>query len=243
MADRKLIIGVGAVPPKKQVPGIAQLGPFTAEQFEQIRKGRITAWPISGNLRAPRNDSLRPLRRVTRVLDGDGNDTGQKIITVMQAPLTVRSASPLIDLTLHQDGQRRALQDFHATLCGYQQAEQLREAWLATHPRTLIIRLVTFAYHDVRDPSYYVGRVNGYTTTPLQSIDPDAPAITGDALKWVVKDAKARQATAKAKQQQEQAARLLAIRIKDAGRRQDPVELRAVAQAANHLADQLEQAA
>ncbi|MDE2104774.1 MAG: hypothetical protein KGL39_46485 [Patescibacteria group bacterium] len=191
VTERRIIIGRGAEPPRKRIGGLAPIEPFMYDEIEKIRRGKLTATLITGALRPPRPDQLKPLRQVVRVLDGDGNETGEMIVSTLQAPITVRTVTPIIDLTILEDVilgdrvRRLALSDEHAKQCGRTSALELRDQWLAKHPRIPLVRVVTFAYHDQRDPAYYVARGNGYTTAPAQSIDREVQAVTGDALAWI----------------------------------------------------------
>lgn len=216
MNQRRIIIGRGALPPRKNVGAVAQIEPFTFEEIEKIRKGRITGTLITGSLRPPQPDSLKPLRRTVRVLDGDGNETGEMTVDTLQAPLTVRTITPIIDLTIIEDVvigdrvRRLALSDEHAKRCGRTNALELRDHWLTKHPRSPLVRLVTFAYHDQRDPAYFVARGNGYTTAPAQAIDREAQAVTGDALEWIAKNA------ATTRKQRQASLRSVGVQLKQA---------------------------
>ena len=239
----------GTPTPTTQQPGLATLGPFTDDQFQLIRTGRMTGWLITANQRPPKPGKLRPLRKLTIIRDGDGNPTGEIRPLRMTAPITITAVSRPIDLTLQHDNltihtrPRLALTDQHAHICGHQTADQLRTTWQTRHPRTPIVRLVEFAYHDTRNPDYYLDTINGYTLTPARSIDPDAPTVPKDAQEWITRNANATDQARTTKTRQDQAARSLAIRLKDAGRRRDPNDIRAIAAAATQLADELEQAA
>lgn len=244
MNQRRIIIGRGPVPPRKQMSAPAPIEPFTFKEIELIQKGKIKGCLITGSLRPPRPDQLKPLRKIVRVLDGDGNETGELQVERLAAPLTIRTVTPVIDLTIIEDViieqrvRRLALRDEHARLCGRRDALELRDHWLTTHPRSPLVRLVTFAYQDQRDPAYFMARGNGYTTAPAQSIDREAQAVTGDALAWIGAQTRAKPLSPMMATKQK---RSLGIQLKEAPN--DPTELRRIAEDVSRLADELDREA
>ena len=147
----------------------ASLPIFTSEQAALIRQGKLTGCLISGVGIAPKPMSLRKLKRIVRVLDGDGVDTGETTVETSSVPLTVLSVSRTLHLS--------SLTDEHARKCGHTTPTALQDAWAAKNPDVLLVRIVEFACGDVRDRQPLMAYRAGETLNPARALDPDAPKV------------------------------------------------------------------
>lgn len=226
----------------------ASLPAFSWDQAALIRQGKLTACLISATGLPPRQDTVRALRRTFRKLDGDGNRLGGNLVEKVtdqvdqdgeklkvRVVLTIKTVSDPLWL-----GQ---LLEPHALLCGYRAAADLEKAWLAAHPRTERVRLITFACGDVRDRDYFIDRTGGYTLSPSLSVDREAPAVTEDAQVWITRNALTKDNSRMAKQRTEECGRSLATRLKEATKRGDLAEIRKVRDEMDALIKNVEEAA
>lgn len=184
------------------------IDPFTQDQIELIRKGKITGALISGSLRPPRLESLRPMRRIVRVLDGDGTDTGLTTIETTSSKLTIRTVSKRLGLD--------ALTGEHARLCGCSSTDELRARWLSRHPRTELVRVVEFRFGDVRDHQPLLQFGAGHTLNPARSPDPTGPVVPFEYQEKLTEAAHLRDIKRKSKRFEVQS---LADRVGDLERR------------------------
>lgn len=166
---------------------------FTREQVALVRAGRITATIIPATRTPPRPDTIQPLwRRHTR---HDENNT--PIDTISEIVYDVQGDRPDEPIRLTIQAVKTTGIEFvdqsDAHACGYKTANALRDAWLAEHPRTFMIRVVRFTVGDLRDKGRWIGwtgRAGGdYTTNPRRAAD-DAEALQASDVALFAKQAR-----------------------------------------------------
>ena len=185
--------------------------------FDLERMGRLRRAPqtLAATLDVPRPQGrerrirssddwrIRGYRTETRVLDGDGRPTSERIrtraMTVAKDPLSgemkpTRAVLTIMgwdDVVVYGDetlSKHRPLTSEDAVACGHLTVDGLRAAWRKEHPSTDLARLYYFKLGNHRDPTLYLaytssmvaGRQGDYTLNAGRA-NRDAGAVLTDA--------------------------------------------------------------
>lgn len=183
---------------------------FDLERITRLRRapqtvaGVLDLRPPDGRERRIRSSDdwrVRGYRIESRVIDGDGTPTGERIrsraTTMARDPLTgemrrCRSVLTVVgweDVTVYGDtplGRYRALSVEDAVICGFAGLSGLRAAWRAEHPSAALARLYHVMMGDRRDKTVWLTptwsmsplRQGDYTTSASKALDRDAPLLT-----------------------------------------------------------------
>ncbi len=153
---------------------------FTAEQVRAIRQGKVTATLVSRH-EPLEPGSVRPLRRRRPCRCGEA--------VVVEQVFDVRPHDERVQVLLTilevRDLELASLTVTDARLCGYRTATELRDAWRAEHPRTDLVRLVTFGLGDLRDRPRFLTSFpafSDYTQSPSEATPREPEALSEDQL-------------------------------------------------------------
>lgn len=220
----------------KPLSATAAIPPFTRSQVEKIQAGAITGTLISATPRPPKLNTVRALRRIVRVLDGEGNQTGDFMIETLATRITITTVTDVLDVLFD-------LTVAHARVCGHRTPVQLRDWWTSKHPRIPTVRLVTFNVGDRRDQAPLLAYGAGATMNPTRSPDPTAPLVPYDATSMISNQATVLHKSMTERERRARKMRTLAARMKWAERENKPDELAQVRAELEALETEMREAA
>lgn len=128
---------------------------FARDQVSQVREGKITATLLLPSVQV-KKERPRHIYRATIKRDEDGKVIGTEIERLDEVIIVHDIEMLMVDSFTHA----------HAVACGVKRAPDLREAWLAAHPKSPVCQLLRFTYGDPREHPRFLASTRSMRWAP-----------------------------------------------------------------------------